>query len=96
MEGPLFFGSTSTFKSLFLFDTDPVNVVIDFRQSRVYDHSAIDAIHYIMKQYQIRGKQIHLRHLSPECKQLLGKAGELVETQVNEDPCYHVASDALD
>ena len=96
MEGPLFFRATSTFKSLFLLFTDPINLVIDFRQLRVHHHSAIDAIHYIMKQYQIRGKPIHFRYLSPECKQFLAKAGELVETQENEDPCYHVASAVLD
>ena len=41
-------------------------------------------------------QQIHLRHLSEECKSLLDKAGDLVEVNVSEDPHYHVAVDRLD
>ena len=36
-----------------------------------------------------------LRHLSVECKQLLDKAGDLVEVNRMEDPSYHVADDKL-
>jgi len=39
------------------------------------------------------GKTLHLRHLSPECRQLLKKAGDLVEANILEDPRYYVASD---
>ena len=42
------------------------------------------------------GKELHLRHLSPECRKLLRKAGKMVEVNVIEDPQYHVATDALD
>jgi SulP family sulfate permease len=38
---------------------------------------------------------LHLVHLSPECKQLLGKAGAMVEINVSEDPHYHLATDRL-
>jgi len=38
---------------------------------------------------------LHLRHLSPECVQLLKKAGDLVEVNVMEDPKYFVADDQL-
>ncbi len=41
------------------------------------------------------GKNLHLRHFSPECKLLLGKAGNMVEANVLEDPDYHVASNKL-
>ncbi len=41
------------------------------------------------------GKRLHLRHLSAECRQLLRKAGNLVEVNVIEDPKYHVADNQL-
>jgi SulP family sulfate permease len=41
------------------------------------------------------GKTLHLRHLSPECRQLLHKAGDLVEVNVLEDPRYRVAVNEL-
>jgi len=34
--------------------------------------------------------------LQEECKQLLDKAGDLVEVNRLEDPTYHVADDRLD
>jgi len=95
LHGPLFFGSVSQFKALFDIEGDPKEVIIDFLHSRVTDHSAIHAIQFITERYLSKGKTLHLRHLSPECKLLLGKAGDMVETNVLEDPDYHVASDTL-
>lgn len=95
LYGPLFFGSVSQFKSLFDIEGDPNEVIIDFLNSKVTDHSAIDAIQFITSQYLLKRKTLHLRHLSSECKRLLGKAGDLVETNVLEDPDYHVATDPL-
>ncbi|MDE4990578.1 sodium-independent anion transporter, partial [Francisella tularensis subsp. holarctica] len=42
--GPLFFGSTSSFKSLFDVNFDPENVILDFANSRVMDISGAEAI----------------------------------------------------
>jgi len=63
--------------------------------SRVSDHSAIEAIDNLAERYIKAGKKLHLRHLSEECKQLLDKAGNLVEVNRLEDPSYHVADDKL-
>ncbi len=93
LHGPLFFASSSAFKHLFSPESDPDDVVIDFQYSRVADHSAIDAIKSVADQYQRFGKALHLRHLSPECKTLLGNAGDMVEINMLEDPDYCVASD---
>ena len=51
---------------------------------------------YSFTRYLAAKKQLHLRHLSPECRVLLNKAGNLVEVNMMEDPSYHVASDKLD
>ena len=95
LHGPLFFGSVSHFKELFKVNEDPQMVVIDFMHSRVADHSAIHAIQFIAERYKALNKKLRIIHLSAECKQLLGKAGDLVETNIFEDPDYHVASDKL-
>lgn len=39
------------------------------------------------------GKKLHLRHQSEDCRNLLHRAGDLVEVNISEDPHYHVATD---
>lgn len=95
VNGPLFFGSVSHFLELFDAKNDPRDVIIDFANSRVSDHSAIEAIDTIAERYASLGKTLHIRHLSPECRSLLKKAGNLVEVNLMEDPTYKVATDTL-
>lgn len=95
LHGPLFFGSVKNFAELFDIANDPNDVIIEFRYSRVADHSAIEAIDSLAERYKKAGKTIHLRHLSPDCIELLNKAKDLVEVNVIEDPKYKVASDKL-
>ena len=95
LRGPLFFGSTKNFLDLFDPLNDPEDVVIEFEHARVSDHSAIEAIDNLAERYLNAGTTLHLRHLSPECRKLLRKAGNMVEVNVIEDPKYHVATDAL-
>lgn len=95
LNGPLFFGSVKNFLELFNPEEDPDDVIIEFQNSRVADHSAIEAIDTLAERYIKAGKQVHLRHLSDECRILLTKAGDLVEVNVMEDPHYHVADDKI-
>lgn len=95
LNGPLFFGSVKNFLELFTPNEDPDDVIIEFQNSRVADHSAIEAIDNLAEKYIKAGKKLHLRHLSPECRELLKNAGDLVEVNVMEDPKYHVADDQL-
>lgn len=95
LRGPIFFGSVSNFKDLFDPENDPEHVVIEFKRSRISDHSGIEAIDNLAEKYKAQGKNLHLRHLSPECRKLLKKAGDLCEVNVMEDPKYHVATDVL-
>ena len=93
IHGALFFASINTFHSIFNPKEDPKNVYIDFEDSRVIDHSAIQAIDKLAERYQKEGKTLHLMHLSEECRLLLKTARNLVEVNVLEDPQYHVAID---
>lgn len=95
LQGPLFFGSVTGFRDLFDPENDPDDVVVDFGRSRVADHSGLEAIDTLAERYTRRGKQLHLKHLSPECRKLLHRARDLVEVNVIEDPSYHIASDEL-
>jgi SulP family sulfate permease len=95
LNGPLFFGSVKNFLELFNPEDEPNDVIIEFQNSRVADHSAIEAIDTLAERYIRAGKTLHLRHLSEECRQLLKKAGDLVEVNVMEDPRYRVADDQL-
>ncbi len=95
LNGPLFFGSVKNFLDLFNPENDPEDVIIEFQNSRVADHSAIEAIDNLAEKYIKAGKRLHLRHLSEECRKLLKNAGDLVEVNVLEDPRYRVADDEL-
>ncbi len=95
LHGPLFFASARSFKELFDPQNDPEEVVVDFYYTRVYDQSGLEAINGLAERYTQAGKKLHLRHLSAECRQLIGHAGDLVEVNIAEDPHYHVATDRL-
>ena len=93
--GPVFFGSTSSLLEQFKPHRDRNDVVVDFAEARVCDHSGLEAIDTLAERYEKAGKTLHLRHLSAECQLLLTKAGDLVEVNVLEDPDYFVADDSL-
>lgn len=97
--GPLFFGSVTTFNSKFDPKNDPEKIEIDFMESRVQDHSGVEALRNIGNKYLDLGKQIKLTHLSPECKELLIRNNPEFDTIIEssiEDPRYHIATDLLD
>lgn len=50
---------------------DPEEVVVDFKESRIVDMSAIDAVDKLSKRYKQQGKTLLLRHLSEDCRQML-------------------------
>ncbi len=93
LHGQLFFGSISGFKDLFHPRQDPADVVIDFRHSRVWDHSALEAIDALAERYMRNGTRLHLRGLGSDCKDLLHKAGNMVEADRDGDPHYRVVVD---
>jgi SulP family sulfate permease len=96
LEGPLFFGSVASFKELFNFKQDQEHIVIDFKNSRIWDHSGIEALQNITERYDKYDKKLHLLHLSKDCKELLGNAKNIVELSVIENLEWHVADDQLD
>jgi len=92
LNGPLFFGSITKFKTLFDISIDTHEVIIDFQNSQVMDHSATEAINSLTEKYKNAGKKLHLKHLSPDCRKLIKDAQEVVDINVIEDPKYFVAN----
>nr|WP_299201980.1 SulP family inorganic anion transporter [uncultured Brumimicrobium sp.] len=97
--GPLFFGSIQAFNEKFDPKGDPDSVIIDFVESRVSDHSALEAIFNIVGKYEAEGKTIKLKHLSQDCKNLMYKASpkfkEVIVDDVD-DPRYHLVANPED
>jgi len=93
--GPLFFGSITAFNDKFDVKNDPDSVEIDFVESRVSDHSALEAIFVLVEKYQSAEKKITLKHLSADCKILLYKASPIFHQIIEEDiddPRYHLVA----
>lgn len=93
LHGPLFFGSVTDFINEFSPSNDPDEVIIDFKDSRVWDHSGIEAIQKLADRYRNEGKTLHLQHLSSNCRELLKKADSMVDIVIlPDDPTYQVAN----
>jgi len=94
--GPLFFGSIQAFNEKFDVKDAPDKVEIDFIESKVSDHSGIEAIQGIVNKFEKAGKKVKLVHLSPDCKALLVKMNpkfkDIILKDVK-DPRYFVMTD---
>lgn len=93
--GPLFFGSTAHFQEKFEVTADPDEVIIDFKESRVVDHSGIEALNKVTARYSKLNKKVRLKHLSPDCLKLLDHASSIIEINIYEDPHYGIVSDKI-
>lgn len=89
--GPLFFASVSTFTEKFDVLSDPDEIIIDFKESRISDMSGIEALNKLTERYANAGKKLHLRHLSSDCRLLLKNAEDVIEVNIMEDPNYKIA-----
>jgi len=96
--GPLFFGSIQAFNSKFTPVEDPMQIEIDFIDSKVSDHSGVEAVRIIVNKYEALGKSVMLKHLSPDCKRVLKKANpkfdEIIISDID-DPRYYVATELV-
>ncbi len=91
--GPLFFGCVELFNSKFDVANDPKEIIIDFKESRIMDQSAIECINKLSEKYIKNGKSVHLRHLSKDCINLIKRADKICDVNLLEDPDYFVAID---
>ena len=94
--GPLFFASTTNFIEKFDVLNDPEEVIIDFKESRVSDMSAIEALNVITQRYHKIGKKVHLRYLSKDCIRLLKNAEAIIDVNIMEDPTYKIVENRIE
>lgn len=95
LHGQLFFASITAFRDLFHPPHDPQEVVIDFRHSRVWDHSGIEAIVELARRYEAADRELHLLHLSENCQRILSKANVIIDRDPEADPSYRVTVSGL-
>ncbi|MFN3405897.1 MAG: SulP family inorganic anion transporter [Cytophagaceae bacterium] len=94
--GPLFFGSVTEFQEKFDIKDDPNTVIIDFQESRVVDHSAIDALNKITERYEKVGKKVYLMGLSSSCRLLLKNAKKIVHLNYYQAPVVDINKPTTD
>ena len=92
IHGPLFFASATHFRELFQVSDDPDTIIIDFKDSRIVDQSALQAIADVAKNYNTVGKRVILRGISPDCQRLLQRS-DLIVIASSDDPEYGLAVD---
>ena len=76
--GPLFFGAVTAFNEKFDIANDPETIIIDFKESRICDMSALEAINNLSKKYTDAGKTLQLKNLSDDSLILLKNANGVV------------------
>jgi SulP family sulfate permease len=92
MFGPLFFGSVTAFNEKFDPVNDPKEVIIDFKESRIADMSAIESVNVLTERYHKQGEKLHLRNLSDSSHRKLLKADAILDVSILE-PTYERPKD---
>lgn len=82
--GPLFFGSIKMFNDKFDIANDPKEIMIDFKESRIADMSAIEAVNKLSERYHNVGKKVYITNLSSASHKLLIKADKMININVVE------------
>lgn len=82
--GPLFFASTSIFSEKFDVQNDPEEVIISFRESRIVDMSAVEALNKITERYRKYGKTVYITDLSLRCHRMIRNAEGVIDVNVLE------------
>jgi SulP family sulfate permease len=92
--GPLFFASVTAFGEKFDPLNDPDEIIIDFEESRIVDHSGLEAVHKVTDRYSKLGKTVYVRHLNGSSRALLHKASAIIHVNYKEDDPKFVPADA--
>ena len=85
LKGALFFASVKNFNDLFTIKDDPDEIIIDFKLSKVADHSALMAIGNLGNKYKLAGKTLRLINLSQDCIEVLDDAKNMIEINILEN-----------
>jgi sulfate permease, SulP family len=75
LQGQLFFGSVAHFVGLFDYNRDPDQVMINFSQAHVWDHSGAEAIAKVIHRYHRIDKRVTLMELNSESHACVSRLG---------------------
>ena len=98
VRGVLFFASFNHFLDKFDVQNDPVNIIIDFKEGRIVDHSGIDAIYSLSEKYLKKECKLKLRYLSRDSKFLIKNSAIKSHVHLHDDPSdpeYKVVTDKV-
>ena len=85
LDGPLFFGSVSSFEQLLDIKKDPKHVILDLSQCSVKDMSALQSLNKVTAKYSALDKELLLRNLSPDSLKLIRKSEPLIKVNIIEN-----------
>jgi SulP family sulfate permease len=74
VSGSLYFVSSHHFKHQFNYKAGHSSVSIDLAQARIYDHSAIDALVFVLNEFKKQGASVQLKNVNDTCQLRLKKA----------------------
>ena len=98
VRGVLFFASFNHFLDKFDVENDPENIIIDFSDARIVDHSGIDAIYSLSEKYLNKESKLKLRSLSRDSKFLIKNSAIKSHVHLHDDPSdpeYKVVTDKV-
>jgi len=98
VRGVLFFASFNHFLDKFDVENDPDNIIIDFKDARIVDHSGIDAIYSLSEKYLNKESKLKLRYLSRDSKFLIKNSAIKSHVHLHDDPSdpeYKVVTDKV-
>ena len=85
LDGILFFGSVLGFKDLFDYTKDPKSVILDLKNARVMDFSALEAIDSVAIKYKDAGKKFTVVRPGENCRTLLENADKISAITIEEN-----------
>ena len=85
LDGPLFFGSVSSFEQLLDIKNDPKQVILDLSQCNVKDMSALQSLNKVTAKYSAQDKELLLRNLSADSLKLIRKSEPLIKVNIIEN-----------
>jgi len=83
LDGILFFGSVLNFKDSFTVKDDPKSVILDLKNARVMDFSALEAIDSVAQKYKAEDKRFRIVRPGENCLTLLENAENITAVKID-------------
>ena len=85
LDGILFFGSVLGFKDLFAYAKDPKTVILDLKNAKVMDFSALEAIDSVAIKYRDAGIKFRVARPGDNCRTLLENVDKISAITIEEN-----------